>query len=97
MIPLLDNAFAAAAKLLSVVDKLIPSDELRMEKFKAKYPLRFERIQKRALSVKLRKLRSLQQYMLKTGISPEALNRYVQGDSNTLQVLKELEQLNSKP
>jgi len=97
MIPLIDNIFATAAKLLGVVDKLIPSDELRMEQFKAKYPLRFERIQKRAMAVKLRKLRSLQQYMLKTGISPEALTRYVQGDSSTLQILQELNQANSKP
>ena len=91
MINLLDNAFAAAAKLLGVVDKLIPSDELRMEQFKAKDPFRFERIQKKAMAVKLRKLRQLHTYMLKHGLSPEALVKYTGGDTTTLQLLKELD------
>lgn len=97
MIPVIDSAFEVAAKLLGVIDKLIPSDELRMEKFKAQYPLRFERIQKKAMAVKLRKLRQLQRYMLQTGISPEALTKYVQGDSTTLQVLQDLNQQTLKP
>lgn len=92
MINVIDSAFEVAAKLLGVVDKLIPSDELRMEQFKARYPLRFERIQKRAMAVRLRKLRSLHRYMTTKGISPEALVKYVGGDSTTLQILQELNQ-----
>lgn len=93
MIP--DSLFAAIAAALKLADKIVPSDELRLELFKARHPVRFERIQRKATEQKLRKLRRLYQFAQKHGLKPEQLAQYAGGDIHTADLLNQM--LNHKP
>ena len=90
MIPVLDTAFAAFAKLLGVIDKAIPSDALREARFKEQHPVRFERIQQQAIKKKLRQLRTLHRFVTKNGVNEADLVKYVGGDTTTAQLLTQM-------
>jgi hypothetical protein len=85
-----DTIFAIAANLISLIDRALPSDTERLARFEQRYPVRFERIKKKALEEKLRQLRKLHRFCVKHGIEPAALVKYTGGELHTIDILNQM-------